>query len=109
VKAITAGVHERSSASLEPGRRDLRADYIDPYRPDVRNPLLKALKKLPNAQPDCGRSCCGIGPLLPVLADQFATVHAVDFASGHASASPATLRGTYEVEFVPTSSPICEC
>jgi len=80
------------------------ADYIDPYRPDVRNPLLKALQKLPSGRAwtaaDLG---CGIGPLLPVLADQFATVHAVDFASGMLQRARQRCAGLTNVEFVRTS------
>jgi SAM-dependent methyltransferase len=58
-------------------------DFIDPYRKDVRNPLLARLRKL--ADPKRGVAAdlgCGIGPLLPTLAGHFRTVHAVDFADG---------------------------
>src|SRR5438309_2346451 len=59
------------------------ADFIDPYRKDVRNPLRARLRKL--AEPRHGVVAdlgCGIGPLLPDLARQFRNVHAVDFAEG---------------------------
>src|SRR5438876_879039 len=59
------------------------SDFIDPYRADVRSPLLATLKKL--ADPKRGVAAdlgCGIGPLLPFLAEHFHTVHAVDFADG---------------------------
>ena len=58
-------------------------DFIDPYRPDVRSPLLRVLRRL--ADPDRGVVAdlgCGIGPLLPLLSEQFRTVYAVDFAEG---------------------------
>jgi SAM-dependent methyltransferase len=58
-------------------------EFIDPYRPDVRSPLLKVLRQLGDPAgkvvADLG---CGIGPLLPFLAEHFRTVYAVDFAEG---------------------------
>jgi SAM-dependent methyltransferase len=58
-------------------------EFIDPYLPGVRNPLLQALAELPNTSSqtvaDLG---CGIGPLLPFLAERFRRVLAVDFAEG---------------------------
>ncbi len=58
-------------------------EFIDPYLPEVRNPLLQALERLPRKEQqtvaDLG---CGVGPLLPVLAGQFAQVLALDFAQG---------------------------
>lgn len=59
------------------------ADFIDPFRPDVPNPLLPALEQLARdgaqTAADLG---CGTGPLLPFLAQHFPTVYAVDFAAG---------------------------
>lgn len=58
-------------------------EFIDPYRPDVRSPLLGALRRRAaggaRAVADLG---CGTGPLLPFLAEHFAEVYAVDFAPG---------------------------
>jgi SAM-dependent methyltransferase len=58
-------------------------DFIDPYLPDVRNPLPAALEELADPQKgtvaDLG---CGVGPLLPTLAKLFRRVIAVDFAEG---------------------------
>lgn len=55
--------------------------FLDPYAPDVENPLWSALAAIPDAQrrtvADLG---CGTGPLLPYLAGRFAQVIAVDFA-----------------------------
>src|SRR3712207_5105020 len=66
------------------------ADFIDPYRADVHNPLLPALERLAGegarVAADLG---CGTGPLLPFLSRNFATVYAVDFA-------PAMLRRARE-------------
>src|SRR5438552_4959417 len=63
--------------------RDYEKEFIDPYGPEVRNPLLTALRKRTGPKrkvvADLG---CGIGPLLPFLAEHFKTVHAVDFAKG---------------------------
>ena len=57
--------------------------FLDPYAPDVENPLLPAL----DAVPDAGRKTvadlgCGTGPLLPYLAERFERVIALDFAPG---------------------------
>jgi SAM-dependent methyltransferase len=56
-------------------------EFIDPYLPDVHNPLKRALRRLArqgaHSVADLG---CGIGPLLPFLAEHFAEVWAVDFA-----------------------------
>jgi SAM-dependent methyltransferase len=58
-------------------------EFVDPYRPAVRSPLYPALESLSNSRAkavaDLG---CGIGPLLPFLAERFGQVHAVDFAAG---------------------------
>ncbi len=62
---------------------DYEKEFIDPYRRDVRNPLLRALKRVPDARTktvaDLG---CGKGPLLPLLSERFGKVWAVDFADG---------------------------
>src|SRR5437588_12983182 len=58
-------------------------DYIDPYLPDVRSPLLKTLRGLADpARKVAADLGCGIGPLLPSLAECFHKVYAVDFAEG---------------------------
>ncbi len=56
-------------------------EFIDPYRPDVRNPLPDALRGLAGPKDRTAADLgCGTGPLLPLLADHFREVHAVDFA-----------------------------
>src|SRR5688572_23891968 len=62
--------------------RSYEKDFIDPYRQDVANPLLKFLERLVNPKKTAADLGCGIGPLLPHLAPRFAQVHAVDFAAG---------------------------
>jgi SAM-dependent methyltransferase len=59
-------------------------EFVDPYRPDVRhNPLPRVLRRLAAAgQKVVADLGCGIGPLLPTLADLFPQVYAVDFAPG---------------------------
>lgn len=80
--------------------RDYEAEFVDPYRADVRNPLLTSLRKLaaPGNQTaaDFG---CGIGPLLPVLAGQFTRVVAVDFAPGMLERARIRCEGLVNVEF----------
>jgi SAM-dependent methyltransferase len=57
--------------------------FLDPFAPHVENPLWDALKAVPGALKktvaDLG---CGIGPLLPYLAERFGRVIALDFAPG---------------------------
>ncbi|MCI0464108.1 MAG: class I SAM-dependent methyltransferase [Gemmataceae bacterium] len=81
--------------------RDYEAEFVDPYRPDVRNPLLKVLGKLAargaGTVADLG---CGIGPLLPFLAEHFRTVYAVDFAEGMLARARERCQGLTNVEFV---------
>jgi SAM-dependent methyltransferase len=62
--------------------RQYEDDFIDPYRVDVRSPLLRSLKKLANPHQTVADLGCGIGSLLPFLADNFHEVWAVDFAEG---------------------------
>jgi SAM-dependent methyltransferase len=57
-------------------------EFLDPYRPDVKNPLLKNLDRLADARLTAADLGCGIGPLLPELARRFRHVYAVDFAEG---------------------------
>jgi ubiquinone/menaquinone biosynthesis C-methylase UbiE len=75
-------------------------EFIDPYRADVRSPLRATLDRL--ADP-AGKSVadlgCGIGPLLPVLAERFHTVHAVDFADGMLDRARRSCRGLANVRF----------
>src|SRR6266540_4433881 len=62
---------------------EYEAQFVDPYRPDVRSPLLQVLRRLSaRGATTVGDLGCGIGPLLPFLAEHFRTVHAVDFADG---------------------------
>jgi SAM-dependent methyltransferase len=75
-------------------------DFVDPYRPDVRSPLLATLHKLADPQRGTvGDLGCGIGPLLPFLAEHFQTVHAVDFADGMLRRARARCAGLANVTF----------
>lgn len=56
--------------------------FIDPYLPEVRNPLMQALAALADKRKTAADFGCGIGPLLPYLAEHFGQVIAVDFAEG---------------------------
>ena len=58
-------------------------EFVDPNLPEVDNPVRPTLAALvrrgARTVADLG---CGIGPLLPFLAERFQTVYAVDFAEG---------------------------
>ncbi len=75
-------------------------DFIDPYLPGVRNPLLKTLADLAGHERQTAADLgCGIGPLLPFLAGHFRHVLAVDFAEGMLSRARERCRGMPNVEF----------
>lgn len=68
--------------------------FLDPYGPEVENPLWAALEAIPDARSktiaDLG---CGTGPLLPHLAARFGRVIALDFAPGMLERARARLAG----------------
>jgi SAM-dependent methyltransferase len=75
-------------------------DFVDPYRPGVRSPLANALRQLA----DPGRKTvadlgCGIGPLLPFLAQHFRQVFAIDFAEGMLQRARERCHNLSNVEF----------
>src|SRR5688572_27959908 len=80
------------------------ARFIDPYREGTRNPLRDQLRRLARSgsltAADLG---CGVGPLLPFLAQHFKTVYAVDFAEGMLERARERCRGLSNVRFVQTS------
>jgi SAM-dependent methyltransferase len=79
-------------------------DFINPYLPGVRNPLLAALSGVADPRHKVAADLgCGIGPLLPTLAAQFRYVYAVDFAEGMLARARERCRGLGNVEFVQTS------
>lgn len=80
--------------------RSYEQDFIDPYRADVRNPLLKALAALASPKKKVADLGCGIGPLLPFLADHFGHVHAVDFAAGMLQRARERVAGHSHVTFL---------
>ena len=83
----------RAAASYE-------QEFIDPYLPDVRNPVCAAVAELADPRrgvvADLG---CGIGPLLPFLAKHFRRVIAVDFAEGMLARAREACAGLKNVEF----------
>jgi SAM-dependent methyltransferase len=78
--------------------------FVDPYHPDARNPLLRMLVAMPAGQAkvvaDLG---CGTGPLLPLLAEKFQRVVAIDFAEAMLDRARERCRGLGNVEFVQAS------
>ncbi len=75
-------------------------EFIDPYLPDVRNPLRAAVAALADPRrgvvADLG---CGVGPLLPFLAEHFQRVVAVDFAEGMLTRAREACSGLKNIEF----------
>jgi SAM-dependent methyltransferase len=74
-------------------------EFIDPYLPDVRNPLKKALRRLAGRDRVAADLGCGVGPLLPFLARHFGHVHAVDFAAGMLDRARDAAAGSRNVTF----------
>lgn len=73
--------------------------FIDPYLPEVRNPLRRAVAKLADKRKIVADLGCGIGPLLPFLAERFGRVIAVDFAEGMLARARERCLGLSNVEF----------
>jgi SAM-dependent methyltransferase len=73
--------------------------FIDPYLPEVRNPLRQALAELAGRRKTVADLGCGIGPLLPFLAEHFGRVIAVDFAEGMLARARQRCEGLANVEF----------
>jgi SAM-dependent methyltransferase len=74
--------------------------FIDPYLPDVRNPLRRAIAELADKQKTVCDLGCGVGPLLPFLAERFGRVLAIDFAEGMLNRARDCCRGLANVEFL---------
>jgi SAM-dependent methyltransferase len=79
-------------------------EFINPYLPDIRNPLKALLRKLGDPKgkvvADLG---CGIGPLLPFLSQHYRRVYAVDFALGMLERARRAAAELVNVTFVQTS------
>lgn len=75
------GLHLDQAAAWSAIAADYEREFVDPYRADAVNPLLTEIHALPDqSEATAADFGCGKGPLLPLLAAKFATVHAVDFA-----------------------------
>jgi SAM-dependent methyltransferase len=74
-------------------------EFVDPYH-RRRNPLLDALAAVPDARTKTAADLgCGIGPLLPILAERFRRVIAVDFAPGMLARARERCAGLGNIEF----------
>jgi SAM-dependent methyltransferase len=77
------GKHDPQNQDRHWSRHAARYDelFLDPYAPDVENPIWSALAAISDAErklvADLG---CGTGPLLPYLTERFGQVIALDFA-----------------------------
>jgi SAM-dependent methyltransferase len=80
---------------------DYEQEFIDPDLPEMSNPVRLALSRIKRPQEktvaDLG---CGIGPLLPFLAERFGRVVAVDFAEGMLRRARERCRGLNNIEFL---------
>lgn len=75
-------------------------EFVDPFLPGVRSPLKKTLATLARRGARVvGDLGCGLGPLLPFLADRFERVHAVDFAAGMLERARERCPGNSRVAF----------
>lgn len=74
-------------------------DFIDPDLPAGRNPLREAVAALASRDKTAADLGCGIGPLLPFLAEHFGQVFAVDFAEGMLARARERCRGLTNVSF----------
>src|SRR5438270_78138 len=79
-------------------------EFIDPYLPDINNPLKRYLRRLGDpAHKVAADLGCGIGPLLPLLAKHYRTVYAVDFAPRMLERARQAAAGLANVQFIRTS------
>jgi SAM-dependent methyltransferase len=77
------GKNELQNQAQSWSRHAARYDelFLDPYGPNVQNPLWEALAAVPaGARTTVADLGCGTGPLLPHLAERFEQVIALDFA-----------------------------
>jgi SAM-dependent methyltransferase len=75
-------------------------EFIDPYREAVRSPLHTVLSRVPKpATKTVADLGCGLGPLLPFLAERFGKVIAIDFAEGMLARARERCAGVDNVEF----------
>jgi SAM-dependent methyltransferase len=93
--------HPKQDQHWSAAAASYEAEYIDPYRPDIRNPLPRMLGRLgktgSRVVADLG---CGIGPLLPLLAGAYRRVYAVDFAAGMLARARKAAAGCGNVTFL---------
>src|SRR5580658_8144580 len=83
---------------------DYEQEFINPDLPEVRNPVRLALAQLKDsASKTVADLGCGVGPLLPFLAERFRRVLAVDFAPGMLNLARVRCRGLANVEFLQRS------
>ena len=74
-------------------------EFIDPYREAVRSPLHRQLDAIPDpASKTVADLGCGLGPLLPFLAERFGKVIGIDFAEGMLARARERCTGLANVE-----------
>jgi SAM-dependent methyltransferase len=80
--------------------QEYEQEFIDPDLPGVQNPLRATLARLASSRRTVADLGCGIGPLLPFLAERFPRVLAVDFAPGMLARARERCQGHRNVEFL---------
>jgi SAM-dependent methyltransferase len=79
---------------------DYEQEFINPDLPEVRNPVRLALAQLKHsASKTVADLGCGIGPLLPFLAERFNRVLAIDFAEKMLERAKERCRGLGNIEY----------
>ncbi len=78
---------------------DYESVFVDPYLPEVDNPLNGALSALADRSRTAADLGCGTGPLVRELAARFQWVHAIDFAPGMLERARARAAELNNVEF----------
>ncbi len=80
---------------------DYEQEFVDPDLPGACNPVRLALDRVTEpATKTVADLGCGIGPLLPFLAERFQRVVAVDFADAMLQRARERCRGLKNVEFL---------
>src|SRR5262249_17077166 len=99
-RPLTSDTMKNQAEAWSLAARTYEENFVDPFLPDVRNPLREALAAVAGPDRVAADLGCGLGPLLPVLARSFQHVYAVDFAPGMLDRARGACPGFDNVEFL---------